>query len=329
MKAIMYQQYGAPEVLNLQDAPKPTPGDNEVLVKVCATTVTSGDYRARSLDLPPGFGFIGRLVFGVRRPRRAILGTEFSGIVEAIGKNVRRFAVGDPVFAYPGGGFGGYGEYCVLGEDKAIAPKPAALSFEAAAAISFGGATALNFLKDKGGIKEGDKVLISGASGGVGVAAVQLAKYFGAHVTGVCSTPNLDLVTSFGADEVIDYTVTDFAQHEETYDIILDTTGTVTYDRAKSALKVNGRLLLVSADLFQLLAMIVTPKRGGRKGLGGYAPERAEDLQFLAALAETGDFKPYIDRRYTSDQVAEAHAYVGTGRKRGNVAIMMASCDVV
>ena len=325
MKAIMYQEYGAPEVLSLQDTPKPTPGDNEVLVKILATTVTSGDHRARSLDLPPGFGLIGRLVFGVRRPRHAILGTEFSGVVEAIGEDVRRFAVGDPVFAYPGGEFGGYGEYCVLGEDKAIAPKPAALSFEAAAAISFGGATALNFLKDKGGIKQGDKVLISGASGGVGSAAVQLAKYFGAHVTGVCSKTNLDLVTSFGADRVIDYTVTDFAALGETYDIIFDTTGTVTYARAKHALKENGRLLLVSADMFQLLGMLLTPKRGGRKGLGGYAPERAEDLQFLATLAETGDFKPYIDRRYTRDQAAEAHAYVDTGRKRGNVTIMMTS----
>ena len=323
MKAIVYQGYGAADVLKLAEVSKPIPKKNEILVKIRATTVTSGDCMARSLDMPRGYGLLGRLVFGVCRPRRATLGTEFAGIVEAVGENVKRFSVGDRVFAFPGATFGGYAEYGVIAEDKAVALTPAGLSDDEAAALSFGGATALNFLRDKAGIKRGDKVLIIGASGCVGAAAVQLASHFGAHVTGVCRAENTDLVTSFGAAAVIDYTTTDFAETGDTYDIILDTTGTVTYARGEKALKNNGRLLLVASDLYQMLRMIFTSKTDGKKGIIGYAPERLENLQFLAALAAAGTYKPYIDRRYRLDQIVDAHAYVAAGRKRGNVAVLV------
>ncbi len=321
MKTIAYNKYGAPDVLKLQDTIKPTPKKNEVLIKIHTTSVTTGDYRARSLEMPSGFGLIGRLVFGICGPRQKVLGTEYAGEIIAVGKSVKLFKTGDEVFAYPGAAFGGYSEYATMAEDKAIALKPSKFNYEQAVALSFGGATALNFLRDKGGIKSGDKVLISGASGGVGSAAVQLAKHFGAHVTGICSAANLELVTSIGADKVIDYREQDFAKNGETYDIILDTTGTVSYARCQHSLKKNGRFLMVSGNLWQLLAMIFSRKNNGKKGIAGYAPERAEDLQFLAELAEAGKYEPVIDRSYPLDQIVQAHAYVDTGRKRGNVVV--------
>lgn len=321
MKAVTYTKYGAPNVLKLTQLSKPIPKDNEVLVKIHATSVTTGDQKARSLDMPRGFGLIGHLVFGIFAPRRETLGTEYAGKIVAVGQSVTRFNVGDDVFAYPGACFGGYAEYATIAEDQAIALMPASLTYKEAAGLSFGAATALNFLRDKAGIKSGDKVLINGASGGVGTAAVQIAKYFGAHVSGVCSTGNMDLVRSIGADSVIDYTREDFSWQADAYDIILDTTGTLSYKSTQKALRTGGRFLMVSGDFPQLLSMIFATKTDGQKGIAGYAPEKADDLKFIAELVEAGQFSPVIDRCYSLGQIQKAHAYVDTGCKRGNVVI--------
>ncbi len=321
MKAIVYHRYGQPDVVALAEVPKPTVGDREVLIRIHASTVTTADWRARSLSLPPGFGLMGRLVFGIFGPRKPILGTELAGEVEAVGKVVTRFKAGDQVFAFAGASYGCHAEYRTMAEDGLIARKPANLSFEEAAALSFGGTTALNFLRDKGGIKPGDSVLIVGASGGVGTAAVQIAKHFGAEVTGVCSTANLELVRSIGADRVIDYTSEDFAKSGQTYDIILDTTGTTSSSRCENALKPGGRLLLVLGSFAQSLGMDQPPKASGKKVIAGVPAPSVEDLQLLARLAETGEYKPVIDRIYPLEKAAEAHAYVDTGRKRGSVVV--------
>lgn len=323
MKAVVYKQYGAPDVLKLTQLTKPTPKDNEVLIKIHATSVTTGDQKVRSLDLPKGYGLMGRLVFGILGPRRETLGTEYSGRIVAAGPSVTRFKVGDDVFAYPGPRLGGYAEYATIAEDEAIAVMPASSSYKEAAGLSFGAATALNFLRDKAGIQSGDNVLINGASGGVGTAAVQIAKYFGAHVSGVCSTGNMDPVRSIGANNVIDYTRDDFSRQEDAYDIILDTTGTLTYKSAQKALRKGGRFLMVAGDLPQLLSMLFATKTNGQRGIAGYAPEKADDLKFIAELVEAGQFSPVIDRCYSLDQIQQAHAYVDTGRKMGNVIISL------
>jgi len=321
MKAVVYTKYGPPNVVALAEVPKPAPKVHEVLIRVHATTVTTGDWRARSLEMPPGFGLLARLVFGVFGPRKPILGTELAGEIEAVGKAVTRFKPGDQVFAFTGASYGCHTEYRTISEAGMIALKPANLSFEEAAALSFGGTTALSFLQGKGRIKRGDKVLIVGASGGVGTAAVQIAKHFGAKVTGVCSTANLELVRSIGADKVIDYTTEDFAKNAETYDIILDTTGTTSFSRCGNALKEGGRLLLVMASFIQTLGMERPSKASGKKVIAGVVTGRLEDLRCLANLAEAGEFKPVIDRNYPLENAAEAHAYVDKGRKRGNVVI--------
>jgi NADPH:quinone reductase-like Zn-dependent oxidoreductase len=323
MKAIVYRRYGSPDVVALAEVPKPAPKDNEVLIRIHATTVTTGDWRARSLKMPAGFGLMGRLAFGVFGPRKPILGTELAGVVEKAGKAVTRFKTGDEVFAFPGASFGGHAEYRIMSEDGLIALKPANLSFEEAAALSFGGTTALIFLRDKGGIKRGDKVLIVGASGSVGTAAVQIAKHLGAEVTGVCSTANLDLVRSIGADQVIDYTKENFVLRGETYDIVLDTTGTTSFARCGDVLKPGGRLLLVLGSFAQALGLERPSKASGKKVIAGVASARREDMNYLASLAQAGAFQPVIDRSYPLENAAEAHAYVDTGRKRGNVVLTM------
>jgi NADPH:quinone reductase-like Zn-dependent oxidoreductase len=324
VKAIVYAKYGPPSVVALAEVPKPAPKPREVLIKIHATTVTTGDWRARSLSMPPGFVLLGRLVFGLFGPRRPILGTELAGTIEAVGRDVTRFKTGDQVFAFPAASYGGHAEYRTMPEDGRVALKPANLSFEEAAALSFGGTTALSFLRDKGGVKRGDKVLIVGASGCVGTAAVQIAKHFGAEVTGVCSTGNLELVRSIGADQVIDYTREDFATAGETYDIILDTTGTAPLARCEKALKQGGRLLVVLGTLAQALGMERPSKASGKKVIAGVGAERVEDMRLLATLAEAGAYKPVIDRRYRLEDAAEAHAYVDTGRKRGSVVLTVA-----
>jgi NADPH:quinone reductase-like Zn-dependent oxidoreductase len=324
MKAMVYHRYGPPDVVTLAEVPKPVPGDNEVLIRIVASTVTSGDWRARSLILPAGFGLMGRLVFGMFGPRQPILGSELAGMIEAIGKTVTRFQVGDEVFAFTSASMGCHAEYRVLSEDGLIARKPSKLSFEQAAALSFGGTTALAFLT-KGGIKRGDKVLIVGASGSVGSGAVQLAKHFGATVTGVCRTANVELVRSLGADEVIDYSRDDFATSGETYDIMLDTTGTTPLSRVEGSLKQGGRLLIVLGTFAQAIGRERARKGSGKQVIAGVAPVRLEDLDKLAALAEAGEFIPVIDRSYPLERAADAHAYVDTGRKRGNVVLAVAS----
>lgn len=328
MKAIVYHRYGGPDVVSLAEVPKPAPKDYEVLIRIHATTVTTGDWRARSLKLPAGFRLLGRLVFGVFGPRKPILGTELAGVVESVGARVTRFKTGDAVFAFPGAAYGSHAEYRTMSEDGMIALKPANLSFEEAAALSFGGTTALSFLKGKGGIKPGDKVLVVGASGGVGTAVVQIARHFGAEVTGVCSTDNVSLVRSIGADRIIDYTREDFVAGVETYDIILDTTATVSLSRVERILKPGGRLLIVNGSFAQALGMERPAKGSGKKVIAGVASLRVEDMQVLANLAAAGELKPVIDRSYPLADAAEAHAYVDEGHKRGNVVLTVEQADV-
>ena len=326
MKAIVYERYGPPEVLQLKEVEKPAPKDNEVLIKIRATTVTSGDWRVRSLNVPAGFGLIMRLVFGVSRPKQPILGSELAGVIESVGKDVGKFKVGDPVFAFSDAAMGCYAEYKCMPENGAVALKPSNLTYEEAAALSFGGTTALSFLK-RGKLQSGESVLVNGASGGVGTAAVQLARHFGADVTGVCSTANMELVRSLGASHVIDYTKEDFTQNGETYDIIVDTVGTAPFSRSKDSLKEGGRLLLVLGGLPDMLQIPWVSMTSSKKIIAGPATARAEDLRFLAELAQAGEFRPVIDRRYPFEQIAEAHSYVDTGRKKGNVIITLEHDD--
>ena len=326
MKAIVYERYGPPEVLQLKEVEKPTPKDNEVLIKTYATTVTSGDWRVRSLNVPVGFGLIMRLVFGVSRPKQPILGTELAGVVESVGKDVRKFKVGDQVFAFSDPVMGCHAEYKCMPEDGAVALRPPNLTYDEAAALSFGGTTALNFFR-RGKLQRGESVLVNGASGGVGTAAVQLAMHFGADVSGVCSTANVELVRSLGASHVIDYTKEDFTQTGETYDIIVDTVGTAPFSRSKASLKERGRLLMVVGGLPDMLQIPWVSMTSSKKIIAGQAAACAEDLRFLARLAEAGEFKPVIDRRYPFEQIAEAHRYVDTGRKKGNVIITLKHDD--
>ncbi len=318
----MYERYGPPDVLQLKEVEKPTPKDNEVLIKIHATTVTSGDWRVRSLNVPAGFRLMSRLFFGVSKPKQPILGTELAGEIESVGKDVSKFKVGDKVFAFNDVGMGCYAEYKCMPEAGAVALKPPNLTYDEAAALSFGGTTALSFFK-RGKLQSGEKVLVNGASGGVGTAAVQLAKHFGAEVTGVCSTTNMELVKSLGASHVIDYTKEDFTQNGETYGVIVDTAGTAPFSRCKDSLKQGGRLLQVLGGLPDLLQVPWVSLTSSKKVIAGPAPGRAEDLLFLAKLVEAGEFKPVIDRCYPFEQIAEAHRYVDTGRKRGNVIITL------
>ena len=321
MKAMTYHRYGGPEVVALAEVPKPSPKPNEVLIRVLATTVTSGDYRARSLDMPAGFGLIGRMVFGLTGPRQPILGTELAGIVEAVGADVINFHPGDEVIAFTGGAYGSHAEYRAISEDSTIALKPGNLSFEEAASLSFGSMTALPFLRDKARIKTGDSVLVVGASGAVGTAAVQIARHFGADVTGVTSTSNVELVAALGADRVIDYTKTDFATTGDTWDIIIDTTGTVPFARCDKSLRAGGRLVAIQGSFAQTLGIGKPSKASGKEVIAGYVPARAEDLRYIAKLASTGELKPVVDRIYRLEEAVEAHAYVDTGRKRGSVVL--------
>jgi NADPH:quinone reductase-like Zn-dependent oxidoreductase len=325
MKAIVYTKYGSADVLHLQEVEKPTPKDNEVLIKVHATSVTAGDCNARGfVFVPPGFGFLSRVMFGLRKPKQPILGTELSGEIAQVGKDVILFKQGDQIFGISEK-FGAYAEYTCMAEDATLVMKPANLTCAEAAAIPFGANTALYFLRDMAKLQSGQKVLIIGASGCTGVYAIQLAKYFGAEVTGVCSTRNLEMVLSLGADHAIDYTKEDFTQNGEIYDVIFDMVpGKSSFSRYKSSLKPKGLYLAGAAGLESIAQMVWTTLIGGKKVIAGMAPDRVEDLVFLKELLETGKLKPVIDRGYPLEQTAEAHRYADTGHKRGSVVITIA-----
>jgi NADPH:quinone reductase-like Zn-dependent oxidoreductase len=317
MKAVVYNKYGSPDVLQLKEVEKPVPKDNEVLIKIFATSVTSGDCRMRKAD-----PFAVRFFNGLTRPQKVtILGNELAGEIEAIGKDVRLFRKGDQVFGQAGMSLGANAEYICLREDAALALKPVNISFEEAATIPFGGNTALHFLK-KGNILSNQKVLIYGASGSLGTAAVQLAINFGTEVTGVCSTANVELVKSLGADKVIDYTKEDFTKNGQTYDIIFDTTGKSPFSGCIKSLKQKGIYLrAVHMSISSIIRGLWVSMTTSKKVIGGVASELKENLIFLKDLIDNGRLKPVIDRSYPFEQIAEAHRYVDKGHKKGNVAI--------
>ncbi len=321
MRAAIYKKYGAPEVVQILEVKKPIPKNNEVLIKIYASTINSADWRLRSLEVPKGYGVLVRLAMGIFGPRNKILGMELAGVIEEIGKDVRKFKVGDEVFASCM--FGAHAQYRVLKEDAAIALKPDNLSFEEASALSFGGSTALLFLKTLGDIKIGEKLLINGASGAVGVAAIQLAKYFGAEVTAVCSGANAELVKSLGAEKVIDYQKEDFSKNGQTYDLIMDNVGNASWSRVKNSLNETGRLLLVVAGLLEMIKAAFVSNKNGKRVLTGTPKDKSKDLQFLAELVEKGKYKPHIDNIYSLEEIVAAHSYVDSGRKRGSVVITM------
>lgn len=327
MKAIVYREYGSPDVLKLRDVETPIPQADEVLIKVHATTVTTGDVNMRGfVFVPPGFGFAPRLMFGLTKPKKQILGTEVAGIIADIGANVTDFKVGDEVFGIDSRVMGAYAEYVCRPAAGPLVHKPANIGYDEATAVPFGATTALYFLRDKGEIQPGQKVLVRGASGGVGSYAVQLAKYFGAEVTGICSTRNIELVYTLGADKVIDYTKEDFTQKGETYDLLLDTVvGQTDFNSFKRSLTPHGRYLAVAGGLRAVLQMGWSAVRGGQKIIIGSPPERKEELLFLTDLLEAGHIRPVIDRCYPLAQMADAHRYVDSGRKRGAVVIHIIS----
>lgn len=323
MQAITYSSYGTPDVLQVSDVATPKIKANQVLIKVHAASVSTGDWRARSLTLPRGFGPFGRLIFGLFGPRQPILGSELSGTIEAVGASVRKFKPGDEVFAFPDISMGAHAQYCAMKEDGLIVPKPANLSFAEAAALCFGGTAALSFLRDKSGIQQGEHVLIIGASGSTGSAAVQIAKSFGAHVTGICGPKNVELVKSLGADHVIDYTQQDFTKNGQRYDIILNCNGEISFQDVEHSLKPGGRLSLILGNFKQLLGLERAPKHSGKKIISGVAQTKLADLHFLARLATQGKFKPVIDRTFPLAAAQDAHALVEQGHKRGNVVLVM------
>jgi NADPH:quinone reductase-like Zn-dependent oxidoreductase len=320
MKAIVCTKYGPPEVLQLKEVEKPRPGNNEVLIKIFATTVTSGDSRMRSFKVPLSFWLPARMALGLRKPKKAILGSELAGEIEATGRDVKLFKKGDQVFAYPGHNGGAYAEYICMPENGCLAIKPANMTFEKAAAIPFGGNTALHFLR-KGNIQSGQKVLIYGASGSVGTFAVQIARYFGAEVTGVCSTTNLELVKSLGADKVIDYTKEDFTKNGETYDVVFDAVGKGSFSGCMRSLKKEGIYLHAVATPAVMLRMRWASMMSSKRLIGGTAIPDIENMIFLKELVEAGKIKPVIDRSYPLERMAEAHRYVEKGHKKGNVVI--------
>jgi NADPH:quinone reductase-like Zn-dependent oxidoreductase len=331
MKAIVFTEYGSPDVLHLKDVPKPTPKDNEILVRVYATPVNYGDLTARNFanltssqfNMPAPLYLPARLSFGWNKPKTNILGSELAGEVETVGKAVTKFEPGDQVFAYVGMKMGANAEYICIPETGTVALKPANLSYEEAATLPYGAIMASSLLR-KANLQPGQKVLINGASGGIGSMAVQLAKHLGAEVTGVCGTPRLDFVRSLGADKVIDYTQEDFTQNGETYDLVFDILGRSSFSRLKCSLKPDGIYLLASYKMKAILQMLWTAvARSKQKVICGFADEKAQDLVFIKQLAEAGQIKAIIDRSFPLEQTAEAHRYVEAGRKKGSVVITL------
>lgn len=322
MKAIVCTRYGGPEVLEFRDVPTPEPAADEVRVRVMATSVTSADSRVRAARFPPGLGLIARPWLGFRGPRQPILGTEIAGIVDAVGADVTRYRPGDAVMAFPGGKMAGHAEYRCIAENGPIALKPEGLSYAKAATLCFGGSTALHFL-DAAAVATGDRVLVVGASGAVGSALVQLARHAGAHVTAICSARNADLVRDLGAAAVIDYATTNFRGKPGAYDVIFETVGSITTREALPLLRRHGRFVAIAAGLPDMFATIGAPGRGGRRVITGPATEKPEYVRQLADLTVRAVLRPVVDGSYAFDDIAAAHAYVDTGRKRGSVAILL------
>jgi NADPH:quinone reductase-like Zn-dependent oxidoreductase len=322
MKAIVHTKYGPPNELQLKEVEKPVPGDNDVLIKIHATTVTTTDCNARNFTfVPRSFMFFARVMFGFKKPKINILGIDLAGEIEAVGKDVSHFKVGDLVFGSPGTRFGGHAEYSCVPEDGALTIKPADMSWEEAASICLAGNTALFFIRDLAKIQSGQKILIHGASGAIGTYSVQLARYYGAEVTGVCSASNAEMVKSLGADKVIDYTKEDFSKSDERYDFVFDVVGKTTFSQCKSILKPKGIYLENMLELKDILRMMWTSITGGKKIKGGVSNENSENLNFLKELIESGKLKPVIDRSFPLEKTAEAFRYVEQGHKKGNVII--------
>jgi NADPH:quinone reductase-like Zn-dependent oxidoreductase len=323
VKAVLHTQYGSPDLLRFQEVDKPAPKDNEVLIRVHATSVSTGDCNMRNFTfVTKSMLPMAKLMFGIGKPWKVrILGTELAGEVVRTGKDVTRFKMGDRVFGSTGMAAGGHAQYACLPEKGALAIKPDSLSWEEAVAIPFGANTALYYLRDLGKIQAGHKLLIIGASGSIGSAGVQLAKYFGATVTAVCSGANLELVKSLGADKVIDYTKEDFTKHAETYDLIFDVVGATTFDRCQNSLKLKGIFLACIMGLKDMLRALWTSITARKKMRGGVAINNLERMTFIAELAAAGKLKPVIDRSYPLEQIAEAFKHVERGHKKGNVVI--------
>jgi 2-desacetyl-2-hydroxyethyl bacteriochlorophyllide A dehydrogenase len=330
MKAIIYDRYGPPEVLQVKEVPEPIPGDKEILIRISAASVNYGDLIARhfndvkpsQFNMPFLFWFMAKMFFGWNRPKIKILGSEFSGEVAAMGKSVEQFKKGDQVFGYLGQAMGTYAEYLCLPEKAVVTRKPVNMTHEEAATIPSGSMTALSLL-DKVNIQKGQKVLINGASGGIGSIAVQLAKNLGAEVTGVCSTNRVEFVRSLGADQVIDYTQKDFTQNSEKYDLIFDVLGKSSFSRSKKSLTENGRYLRASFKSTQLFQMFWTSLFSRKKVICALSPQKTEDLEKIRDLIEAGKIKSIVDKRFPLEQAAEAHRYAEGGHKKGNIVIRL------
>lgn len=318
MRAWVATSYGGPEVLALREVPVPRLGPGEVLIRVQATTVSSGDRRIRALDLPPGMGLVARLALGLRRPRRAVLGAELTGLVAAVGAGVTRFAPGEPVIAFPGFRQGAHAEYCRMQADGMMVPRPSGMAIETAAALGFGGTTARDYLR-RAELRAGQRVLVIGASGTVGAALVQLAAAAGATVSAVTSTANLDMARALGAAEAIDYTIRDVTAGPDRWDIVADAVGALSFRRALPILGEGGRYLAIAGGLGDLLAR----RRGSRRALAGPAAERREDLAALADLAHRDILRPPIDAVFPFEALPAAHARADTGRKRGSLVVVL------
>jgi NADPH:quinone reductase-like Zn-dependent oxidoreductase len=323
MKAAICTKYGDPDVIELQDIPSPIPKNDEVRVRVKATCVNSGDSRIRALRVPAGMKTLVRLAFGFRSPRQPVLGTDFAGIVDSIGSDVTNFRAGDEVYGALGTKTGSHAEFVTVAETSAILPKPGGLSMADSASLVFGGQTALYFLKKKANVKSGEHVLINGATGAVGAAAIQVAKSLGAVTTAVCSADNASLATSLGADHVIDYRQTDFAEAGGSYDVIMDNVGNAGWSRSKHLLKPQGRLLLIVASLPQMLAALLRPKRSDRSIMIGVAADGAESLRDLTVMVERQQLQPVIDEVLPFEQIVRAHEIADSGRKRGSVVLTL------
>lgn len=331
MKAITFTEYGSPSVLKLTEVTQPLYKRNEILIKIHATSVNIGDIWARNFraitpakfSMPFLFWLPARLYFGFMRPKINILGNEFAGEVEAVGADVKRFKPGDAVFGYRGQSMGANAEYLCMPEDGLVAIKPKNMTYAEAATVPYGALTALSLLR-KANIQNGQKVLINGASGSIGSAAVQLAKHYGAEVTGVCSAPRVGLVKALGADEVIDYTREDFTQNGQTYDLIFDIMNKSSFSRCKNSLTANGHYLLASFKTPQLFQMLLTSFTGGKKVICALSSEKSEDLDFIRELAETGKLKAIVDKGFPLEKAAEAHHYMEAGQRTGSVVLTLA-----